>query len=72
MPYAVPVYTVDSIKSIFEDEYTKNVENIIRFGRNGRKYIWSINELTRQQIVDLMNKYGVEQISDTTIWLETY
>ena len=61
--------TLQEYENIFKDEYTKDVRYITRFAKNGQKYVWEIQKLTTKQALKIINKYGAEQISDTTIWL---
>ena len=64
--------TMEEFNEILNDEYTKTIKYITRFGRNGHKYVWEIKNLTKEQCLSIINKYGVDEISDTTFWLLTY
>lgn len=61
--------TIKEFEELLQDPYNKDAKCFVRWAKNGRKYIWEIKNLTKKQCVDLINKYGIEQICDDTIWL---
>ncbi len=48
-------------------EELKNIKVVIRWGRNGRKYVWQ--NPSQKKIIELVKKYGVDQICDDCLWL---
>ena len=45
----------------------KNIKVVVRWGKNGRKYVWE--SPTHKKIVELIKRYGIEQICDGCLWL---
>ena len=48
-------------------EDLKNIKVVIRWGKNGRKYVWE--NPTQKKIIELINKYKVGVICDNCMWL---
>ena len=48
-------------------EELKNIKVVIRWGRNGRKYVWE--NPTKKKLAEVVKKYGVDQICDGCLWL---
>ena len=48
-------------------EELKNIKLAIRWGKNGRKYVWE--NPTKKKIVELINKYDYDQICGDCLWL---
>ena len=48
-------------------EELKNIKVVVRWGKNGRKYIWQ--NPTKKKIVELINKYDYDQICGGCLWL---
>lgn len=45
----------------------KNIKVVVRWGRNGRKYVWE--NPTQKKISELIKKYDYEQLCDGCLWL---
>ena len=48
-------------------EELKNIKLIVRWGKNGRKYVWQ--NPTKKKIAELINKYDYDQICGDCLWL---
>ena len=48
-------------------EELKSIKLVIRWGKNGRKYIWK--NPTKKKIAELIKKYGMELSTRYVIWL---
>ena len=46
----------------------KNIKVVVRWGKNGRKYVWV--KPSRKKIIELINKYDYEQLCDGCLWLQ--
>ena len=56
------------VKLTMEDiEELKNVKVAVRWGKNGRQYIWE--NPTKNKIAELIKKYDFDQICDGCLWL---
>ena len=51
----------------YEDEELKNIKIAVRWGKNGRFYVWE--NPTSKKINELIAKYGADQICDGCLWL---
>ena len=48
----------------------KQIKIIVRYGKNGRKYIWKNTDITKTQ--KLIAKYKIDEICfDGTLWLQS-
>ena len=45
----------------------ENIKVVIRWGKNGRKYIWE--KPTQEKLNKLIKRYDVDQICDGCLWL---
>jgi hypothetical protein len=68
------LYNKNTIKQIVEIERKKmtvkelkNIKVVVRWGRNGRKYVWE--NPTQKKISELIKKYDYEQLCDGCLWL---
>ena len=43
------------------------IKTIARWGRNGKYYHW--DSPSQKKLDELVKKYGIEQINNTTLWL---
>ena len=50
-------------------EELKNIKVVVRWGKNGRKYVWE--NPTQKKIAELIKKYGAEQMCGGCLWLWT-
>lgn len=48
-------------------EELKNIKVVVRWGKNGRKYIWQ--NPTQEKLNGLIKKYDIDQICDDCLWL---
>ena len=48
-------------------EELKNIKTVVRWGKNGRKYVWE--NPTQKKIAELIKKYDIDQICDDCLWL---
>ena len=48
-------------------EELKSIKLVVRWGKNGRKYIWK--NPTKKKIAELIKKYGMDQICYNCLWL---
>ena len=48
-------------------EELKNIKVVVRWGLNGRKYVWV--KPSQKKIIELIKKYDYEQICDGCLWL---
>ena len=55
-------------KGVKKMEELKNIKVIVRWGKNGRKYVWE--NPSQKKIIELINKYDYEQICDGCLWLQ--
>ena len=49
-------------------EEFKNITVVVRWAKNGRKYIW--DNPSQKKLAELIKKYGVDQICDSCLWLQ--
>lgn len=49
-------------------EELKNIKVVVRWGKNGRKYIWE--KPSQKKIAELISKYDYDQICDGCLWLQ--
>lgn len=47
----------------------KEIKVVIRWAKNGRKYVYE--NLTSKKIDKLIAKYGIDQICDGCLWLQS-
>ena len=48
-------------------EELKNIKVAVRWGKNGRMYVWE--NPTQKKIVDLIKQYDYDQVCDGCLWL---
>lgn len=48
-------------------EDLKNINVVVRWGKNGRKYIWE--KPSQKKIDKLIKQYDIDQICDYCLWL---
>ena len=48
-------------------EELKNIKTAVRWGKNGRKYVWE--NPTKKKIAELIKKYDYDQICGDCLWL---
>jgi len=48
-------------------EELKNIKLAVRWGKNGRKYVWE--NPTQKKIIELIKKYDYDQICGDCLWL---
>ena len=48
-------------------EELKNIKVVVRWGKNGRKYVWE--KPTQKKIVELIKRYDYDQICGDCLWL---
>ena len=45
----------------------ENIKVVVRWGKNGRKYVWE--KPSQKKIAELINKYDYDQICGGCLWL---
>lgn len=52
---------------ILSNEELRTIKYVVRFGKNGRKYVWQ--NIDNNKILRLAQKYGIEELNNDYLWL---